>query len=619
VSAALITPCVSQAVPDQVQLVFGGQDKPLFGVLHPASSRSSLGVVLCNPLGYEAMCVHRAYRHLAERLASRGVATLRFDYHGTGDSSGDASEPGRLEDWLSSIRAAMDALRARAGVSEIGLFGVRFGATLAMQAAPARSDAVAVAVWAPSPSGRAYVRELRAFRLIQQRSSGAIASTRSVGTHGVAGYAFDEETVRELSAVDMHAATVRPAPRVLILPRDDLPGAEERLARELELLGATVSRSAAKGYGAMMRDPEQAVVPFELINEVADWFAGQRSNSRPSSVAREPARSVMISSVSGRGAREELMRFGEGRRLFGILSEPLRESVGRHPKSALLCLNVGANHHVGPNRMYVTLARRLAMLGQSTFRFDVGGLGDSVVAPGQREARLYSKDSVEDVRQAMSFLATTRDVKHFVLMGLCSGAYLAFHTAVEDPRVTGQVLLNPQTFEWEDGDTLELSARRGFQGTRYYARSLLQWDVWARTLRGEVDVRGIAGALRNRMRIRASAGLGSLAAGLQGRVRPRSDVERAFVSLSDRGVETLLVFGANDGGLDMIEKHLGQRARKMRGRNNFTLEIVDGADHTFTPLESQVKLEHLVTEFMRRTSATVPSSTNSHAPGVRFT
>jgi hypothetical protein len=69
----------------------------------------------------------------------------------------------------------------------------------------------------------------------------------------------------------------------------------------------------------------------------------------------------------------------------------------------------------------------------------------------------------------------------------------------------------------------------------------------------------------------------------------------------------------------MIEKHLGQRARKMRGRNNFTLEIVDGADHTFTPLESQVKLEHLVTEFMRRTSATVPSSTNSHAPGVRFT
>jgi pimeloyl-ACP methyl ester carboxylesterase len=609
VSAALINPRVSEALPDQVQLVFGGQEKPLFGVLHPcdASSRSNLGVVLCNPLGYEAMCVHRAYRHLAERLASRGIASLRFDYHGTGDSSGEAHDPCRLKDWLSSIRAAMDALRARTGVCEVGLFGVRFGATLAMQAASERSDAVALALWAPSPSGSAYVRELRAFRLIKERSPGPTDSSSGAGTEGVAGYPFDEETVRELSAVDMHAATVRPAPRVLILPRDDLPGAEERLARGLERLGATVSRSAAKGYALMMRDPEQAVVPFEAIDEVTDWFGGQRSNSRSTSAAREPARSVMISSVSGKGAREELMRFGDGRRLFGILSEPLLESRGSHPKSALLCLNVGANHHVGPNRMYVTLARRLAMLGQSSFRFDIGGLGDSAVAPGQRETRLYSKDSVEDVRQAMSFLATTRDVKHFVLMGLCSGAYLAFHTAVEDPRVTGQVLLNPQTFEWEDGDTLELSTRRGFQGTRYYARSLLQWDVWARTLRGEVDVRGIVGALRSRVRSRASTGLNSLAAGLQGRARVQSDVERAFVSLSDRGVKTLLVFGANDGGLDMIEKHLGRHARKMRARKNFELEVVDGADHTFTPLESQAKLEHLVTEFMRRATAAVPS------------
>jgi hypothetical protein len=311
--------------------------------------------------------------------------------------------------------------------------------------------------------------------------------------------------------------------------------------------------------------------------------------------------------VRGRGAREELMRFGEGRRLFGILSEPLHECLVSRPKTALLCLNVGANHHVGPNRMYVTLARRLATLGQSSFRFDVGGLGDSAVAPGQSEARLYSKDSIEDVRQAMSFLAETRDVKHFVLMGLCSGAYLAFHAAVEDSRVTGQVLLNPQTFEWEDGDTLELSTRRGFQGTRYYARSLLQWDVWARTLRGEVDLRGIAGALRKRVKSRASTGLDLLSAGLHGRTRSQSDVERAFVSLSDRGVDTLLVFDANDGGLDMIEKHLGQHARKMRGRKNFDLEIVDGADHTFTPLESQTKLEHLVTEFMRRTTAAVPS------------
>jgi hypothetical protein len=65
------------------------------------------------------------------------------------------------------------------------------------------------------------------------------------------------------------------------------------------------------------------------------------------------------------------------------------------------------------------------------------------------------------------------------------------------------------------------------------------------------------------------------------------------------------VFGANDGGLDVIEKHLGHNARRMRGRRNFELEIVEGADHTFTPLDSQQRLEDIVTGYMTRRMAEV--------------
>ena len=33
------------------------------------------------------------------------------------------------------------------------------------------------------------------------------------------------------------------------------------------------------------------------------------------------------------------------------------------------------------------------------------------------------------------------------VQNLCSGAYMAFHTGLEDSRVVAQVMLNPQTFE----------------------------------------------------------------------------------------------------------------------------------------------------------------------------
>jgi pimeloyl-ACP methyl ester carboxylesterase len=188
----------------------------------------------------------------------------------------------------------------------------------------------------------------------------------------------------------------------------------------------------------------------------------------------------------------------------------------------------------------------------------------------------------------------TTGTNRFVLVGLCSGAYLAFHTAVEDPRVVGQVLLNPQTFHWKEGDSLELSVRRSFLSTRYYARAVFDPDVWLRTLRGDVNVRGVAHALRGRLIERLKASVLNARALLAGNAAPRSEVERAFVMLSDRGVESFLVFSFSDGGLDMIEQHLGSDARRMRGRRNFELTVVEGADHTFTPLPSQEAVHRLI-------------------------
>src|SRR5208282_6426264 len=69
-------------------LYFASESHSLFGWLHwpRGVPMASVGVVICNPFGYEAICGHRSMRAFAEAAASVGVPALRFDYLGTGDS-----------------------------------------------------------------------------------------------------------------------------------------------------------------------------------------------------------------------------------------------------------------------------------------------------------------------------------------------------------------------------------------------------------------------------------------------------------------------------------------------------------------------------------------------------
>ena len=73
---------------------FGGH----FGWLYEPGSQSNenakSGIVICGPLGHEALWLHQTMRSLADRLADQGFAVLRFDYAGTGDSV----ETGKLVD-----------------------------------------------------------------------------------------------------------------------------------------------------------------------------------------------------------------------------------------------------------------------------------------------------------------------------------------------------------------------------------------------------------------------------------------------------------------------------------------------------------------------------------------
>jgi alpha-beta hydrolase superfamily lysophospholipase len=104
--------------------------------------------------------------------------------------------------------------------------------------------------------------------------------------------------------------------------------------------------------------------------------------------------------------RESAAVFGSAGSLVGIVSEP-SDGPGRAGLPGVIFLNSGVIHRVGPNRMYVRMARDLARQGFVAFRFDLSGVGDS---PARGAGSTIEGRWVDETREAMDHLHRTREL-----------------------------------------------------------------------------------------------------------------------------------------------------------------------------------------------------------------
>ena len=186
-------------------LFFGSSDHPLYGVYHAPKSRSGrrTGVVLCYPFGQEYMRAHRAFRQLSLQLAKAGYHVFRFDYRGTGDSSGD-SEEFRLATAIDDTAQAIEEVRDMADVDTVAVFGLRLGGTIAARVAQTNEAVTHLVLWDAIADGAAYVEELRAEARVPT-SSGHVGKD---ATFGVMGYPVPFALQQELASVRFASAAV---------------------------------------------------------------------------------------------------------------------------------------------------------------------------------------------------------------------------------------------------------------------------------------------------------------------------------------------------------------------------------------------------------------------------
>ena len=203
------------------------------------------------------------------------------------------------------MHSAASWLRQKTGCRRVAAIGISLGGMMACKSIAEGAAIDDVVLWAVPARGATFVREIRAFALMEDTDAGDTDAQRAEllpeGFIWAGGFVLSAETVADLKALDLsevalpHAHSQR---RALLLDRDGI-GPDQTLQAHLESQGVEVTAAPGPGYGAMGPKPHMAVPPLEVYERVLEWLerppatgADGAPLSRASPVPRPSARSL---------------------------------------------------------------------------------------------------------------------------------------------------------------------------------------------------------------------------------------------------------------------------------------------------------------------------------------
>jgi uncharacterized protein len=186
----------------------------LRGMIHKLSrgaGRRVPGVVFFHGFTGDRMESHWIFVKCARALERAGMAALRFDFFGSGESDGEFREV-TLQSEIADAKSAMEFFRKQKGIDagRVGLCGLSLGGAVAAAVAKS-SRARALVLW----SALAHPKELR--RLAELNSRPLPNDSREYNSHEVSAlFLQNVEKVRPLEALRRFTA-----PTLIIHPEKD--------------------------------------------------------------------------------------------------------------------------------------------------------------------------------------------------------------------------------------------------------------------------------------------------------------------------------------------------------------------------------------------------------------
>ena len=229
-------------------VVLENEGQQIFGILHTPIERlvECPAVLFCHGLAGHKTGKYRLYVILAEKLARLGIASLRIDFRGSGDSEGDFQEM-TLESETSDAMVALEFLRKHPAIDNkrIGLFGRSVGGTVALMTAN-RSNVSSLATWAPLFDGEQWQERWHSMHAPHVTEEERLASMR------VNGQVPGRDFFIQLFSMDM---------RTLLKPLEHLPmlhihGEKDQMVAVEHAIRFEKARKIAKGDTLFLRLPE---------------------------------------------------------------------------------------------------------------------------------------------------------------------------------------------------------------------------------------------------------------------------------------------------------------------------------------------------------------------------
>lgn len=150
---------VAEKLEERKWCVIENKGNKIFGVIHrPVGVETPPCVIIMHGFASSKHGTNRAHVTLSEKLAERGVASLRFDFRGAGDSEGSLSEIS-IEDMVSDALSVLNYAETIEEMESIGVFGSSLGGAIAMLASARFGKVRALALWAPVASGELWYRD----------------------------------------------------------------------------------------------------------------------------------------------------------------------------------------------------------------------------------------------------------------------------------------------------------------------------------------------------------------------------------------------------------------------------------------------------------------------------
>jgi putative redox protein len=244
----------------------------------------------------------RAAREITRTLADRGIAVLRFDFTGLGESEGDFADT----DFSSNVEdlvAAADWLRAEHGTPRL-LVGHSLGGAAVLVAAGLIEETAAVATIG-APAGTEHLRE------ILLREAPELDGTEEAQVE-LAGRPFriKRQLLDDLSDQSLEAAIAGLGRPLLVLhaPDDEIVPVEHG-RRIFETAGDPKAFVALDGADHLLTDPEDAVFAGEILATWAERYVTDEARPRGRVGVEPPTHRREVVLLGRRGYAVEILTY----------------------------------------------------------------------------------------------------------------------------------------------------------------------------------------------------------------------------------------------------------------------------------------------------------------------